>query len=319
MLKYHDGYLFFVNYTIHGQIITIYDVTDSTNPFFVGESSPFGYATTEDDGVRLMYFPSPTLMITCGAKLRVWDISDLISITCLSAHYYKPFFYPTTPISDHIYCKGLAFHPDEPCFLIALSYGNTGNIFLVSYTDPTNLSLIDFDLTSFATYQSSLIIGSMNSLVSNGCYPCFSSGSQTFEIINWTQADTPIFGQKLYLPDRDNIGIYPHLVQYKSNEILVYQTLSGLINTSDLTTVKYLTDCYTERSIYAKYEPQFLNNYLFFLEKEVIVQQGVYYYVNVMKITDIDPANNKNLLWMISLTSLIPIITIPLLIKRRLK
>ncbi|MBN1328922.1 MAG: hypothetical protein JXA54_05565 [Candidatus Heimdallarchaeota archaeon] len=315
MLKYYNDHIFLINYTYKGQYIRIYNVVDSNSPYLVGQSEPFDYATSEDSGVYLMYFPGNNLMFTCGASLRIWDISDLTNITCLTYFYYNEYFYDDH-IEDVIKCKGLAFHPNEKYFLIAVGFWNGGDIFLINFEDPSNLVNINFDKASFVTNQSCIPYCPLNSLIGNGYYPCFTAGSQTLEVINWTNAIQPAYGRKIFLPERERLDHYPKLVLFDFNELLVYQILSGLIDVADYNNIKYLTECNTDRSIYTLYEPQFLDNYLIFLETDVIVQEGTFHYVTIMKINDVgNDKNNK--LWLLTLTSLIPIIGLPILIKRK--
>ncbi len=113
---------------------------------------------------------------------------------------------------------------------------------MFDYSNPTNISRIDFLLGTFEANESSISGGTKNGLVSNGYYPCFGSGSSSIELINWTDASQPVFGATFRLPSRRENYWKIKLTSYKENQIFIYNIISGIIDFSNLTNIKYLTE-----------------------------------------------------------------------------
>lgn len=318
VMQYHNGNLFTIKFTIDGQRICVYSVTSENDLIFVNQSEPFEYASGSDDGVKYMFFPKNDLLVTCGVKIRFWDISDIYNITKLSDYYYNDLLYGGA-VGESISCAGLAFHPIENKLLIAVNYyPYQGRIHLLDYVDPTNISVIDFSLNSFTSNQSSIRLSTKGGLVSNGYYPCFVSGANTLEVMNWTEASQPKFGVKYVMPDRDTVDVNPKIVKTTDNQVLIYQILTGVIDVSNFNDVKYITETNTSKNLFSYYQPVIKDNFVFCLDwKPAIHQQGVTFFLSVWKVSENN--TSKNNLWLLSLTSLLPIsiITGVVIIKRR--
>ena len=181
---------------------------------------------------------------------------------------------------------------NEEKLLIALNRGTaTGDIFLVDYSNASDVVLIDFDLDDFNANGSSIRISIKNGFISNDYFPCF-IGGLGLEVINWTIASNPKFGVSLVLPNKDKIGIYPKPILYEKNKILIYDILSGIIDISDLSNIHYITECNTDSSLSCLFSPQIIRNNIFSLEREYIHQEGIFYYLKVRTINTIENKRN---------------------------
>ncbi|TET28844.1 MAG: hypothetical protein E3J70_08645 [Candidatus Heimdallarchaeota archaeon] len=283
IMKYHNGYLFTLYFTYQGQRFRVYSITPENDIIYVNRSVPFNYASGTDSGVKFMYFPSDDLMITCGGKIRLWDISDLNNLTCLSDYFYTDLLFGGS-FGEQVTCAGLAFHPDEEKFLIDVNYVHTGQIFLVDYSNPSNLSVIDFNLESFDTNQSALKISTKYSLISNNYYPCFTTDAY-LETINWLNASEPTFRSRYQLPRGDDPLLKIRLVLYDDNKILVYRKISGIIDVSDSENNEYITEYNTSRSIYSYYQPAIKDDFIFCLNWKLrVIGESITYYITIWKV-----------------------------------
>lgn len=314
IMKYHNGYLFSIYFTYQGQRIRVYSITPDNEIIYVNQSDPFDYTSGTDSGVKFMYFPKNDLMITCGAKIRLWDITNLNNITCLSDYFYDDLLYGGS-FGEQVTCAGLAFHPDEEKFLIAVNYVHTGQIFLVNYTNTTNLSVIDFNLDSFDSNQSALKIGTKYGLTSNNYYPCFTTGAY-LETINWFNASKPKFRSRYQLPIGDDPLLKIKITLYDENKILIYRKISGVMDISEPENNKYITEYKTSRSLYSYYQPIIKDAFIFCLDWKTVIGEGSTYYISIWKVSE--NISSKNNLWLLSLTSLLPVaILTGLIIKKR--
>ncbi|MHA1309206.1 MAG: hypothetical protein ACTSQN_18210 [Candidatus Heimdallarchaeota archaeon] len=320
IIKYHNGYLFTVNLTTSGQYIKVYTITPENDIEFVNETEPFDYTSDMDNAVNHVFFPKDGLMITCGGRFRCWDISDLNNITSLSSYNFYELIIGHW-IGEAIIYAGIALHPDEDVFLLAGNYAEhaNGEVHLFDYSDPTNITKIDFPLETFEQNSSTLRIATKNSLVSNGYYPYFSTGAQTLEVINWQNAYNPIFGHKSLLPSRDNVDVYPKFVNYEHNTTLVFDILSGIVNFSDFNDVHYLSECNTDKSLQTYYNPLIFNDYIYCMNPYFVHGVGVRYYLYIYEISNTSPNGGvaPNNLQYLAFLALIPIIIIPILLFKK--
>ncbi|NHJ40679.1 MAG: hypothetical protein FK731_11655 [Asgard group archaeon] len=316
VMEYHDEHLFFVNFTLYGQILKVYQIGEDNSATFIGESEPFDWATEEDEAIELMYFPKEGLMITCNPFLRFWDISDLSNITCLSCFEYDTLL-RGADLGVKVECSGIAFHPEEEMFLISINYSITGEIYLVDYSNPVNPVVVDIDLTEFNENESTIRVTTKYGLISNEYNPCFISGL-ILELFNWENASKPKFGVKYRLPSYNVFGIYPNLILYEKDELLIYNVLSGLVNVSDLSAIKYDTECNTSKSLYFLQRPIINNNYIYSLERERIWDEGVYYYLSIRQVKSYtNNIETQKSLWALSSLLIVPIVVIPIIIKKK--
>jgi len=314
-IKYHNGYLFTINVTNDGQVIRVYTVTNDNELIFVNDSEPFDYADFPDTYVNEMFITENDLLFTFGVKVRCWDISDFNNITCLFSSPLDEMFFDYY-ITDTIDFAGVAFHPNETKFLLAGNYREhqNGEIHLFDYTNPSNISRVDFSLETFEANESRIRDGLKNGLISNDLYPCFGTGSSSIEIINWTSVSQPVFGMKFILPNRDDIFWHIKLTSFKKNQVIIYNILSGLIDFSYFDDVKYLTEYDGSKlNFEALREPQIMKDYIFFLEDDFVYGEGHHYYLSIHKVNNvdkIDDPNNKNLVYL----AFISLIILPILI-----
>ncbi|MHA1127086.1 MAG: hypothetical protein ACTSO7_16640 [Candidatus Heimdallarchaeota archaeon] len=289
-IKYHNGYLFTIFENAIGQIIRVFEVTTDNQLVYVNESEAFEWAGAHEFYVREMIFTDNNLLFTFGlTRLRCWDISDLNNITCLFTSKLNDMFldYPPTEAIDF---TGVAFHPNETKMLITGNYRihQTGKIKLFDYSNPSNITRIDFSLDSFVSNESYLIGANIFGLVSNGHYPCFGSGTSNLEMINWTNTFQPVFCTKYQMPRSSHL-FQTKMTLFMINQILVYNILSGVVDFSQLDNIHYLNQPDgSTYSLQALREPQILNDYIFFLEDEYISGDGYHYYLSIYKVTPND-------------------------------
>lgn len=113
-MVFHNGHLFFYKYSYLAEGILVYKIAADNTATFVGKSPRFG------DTLTHLYFPQEGVMLGCGRGLTFWDISDLTNITQISSYSFADFLWGFTPQGD-LQCAGVAFHPNEPYFLIAIN------------------------------------------------------------------------------------------------------------------------------------------------------------------------------------------------------
>ncbi|MHA1185879.1 MAG: hypothetical protein ACTSSK_03250 [Candidatus Heimdallarchaeota archaeon] len=319
-IKYRNGCLFTIIATGSGQKIRVFTISPTNELVYVNESEPFDWTTDPDFYVNEMVFTNNNLLFTFAYKLRCWDISDLNNISCLFSSSLADMFldYPPTEAIDF---SGVAFHPNETKMLITGNYRNhpTGEIKLFDYSNPSNITRIDFSTETFDPYESTIIGSSKDGIVSNGYYPCFSSGSSVLEVMNWTNASQPVFGSKFRLPSSRENYWKIKLTSFKENQIFIYNIISGIVDFSDLTNIKYLTeyDGYV-LNFEALREPQIMNDYIYFLEDDYVHEEGHHYYLSIYEVNDAnnDHPKNKNLAYLAFL-GLLLIIPIVIIIKRK--
>ncbi len=319
-IKYHNGYLFamYIPPTVDGQVIRVFEVNENNELIFINETEKFFFTIDSDAYVNEMIFTDNNLLLTFGKSMFwCWDISDLHNITCEFSSPLTDMFFDS-PIGESIDFVGLAIHPNETKMLIAGKYRDhpTGDFKLFDYSNPSNISRIDFDLDTFTSNQSTRL-GTRIGLVSNGFYPCFGSGTSFLEVINWTNANQPVFGTIFQMPSSSHL-LQTKMTAFSENRLLIYNILSGVVDFSKLDNIQFITE--PDGSIYsleALREPQIMNDYIFFLEDEFISGEGNHYYLSVHKINDniVDKPNNKNLAYL-ALISLI-LIPIPFAIKKK--
>ncbi|MHA1451158.1 MAG: hypothetical protein ACTSP4_17290 [Candidatus Hodarchaeales archaeon] len=319
-IKYHNGYLYTINVTNEGQVIRVYTVTNDNILIFINESEPFDYADFPDTYVNEMFLTENDLLFTFGVKVRCWDISNLNNISCLFTSSLADMIldYPPTEAIDF---TGVAFHPNETKMLITGNYRNhpTGEIKLFDYSNPSNISRIDFSTETFDPYESTIIGSSKEGIVSNGFYPCFSSGSSVIEVMNWSDASQPVFGSNFRLPSRRDIFWKIKLTSFKENQIFIYNIISGIVDFSNLDNIRYLTeyDGYV-LNFEALREPQIFDDYIFFLEDDYVYSEGHHYYLSIYKINNAEENSDKNNLAYLAFLSLLVLIPIPIIyIKKR--
>jgi len=320
-IKYHNGYLFVINAISGGQVIRVYSVTSNNELVYVNESEAFDWTANPDFYVSELVITKNNLLFTFGYIVRCWNISDFNNITCLFSSDLVDLFFDY-PFSEAIDFAGVVFHPNETKFLLAGNYREhqNGEIHLFDYSNPSNISRVDFSLETFEDNESRLRGGTKNGLVSNGYYPCFGSSSAILEVINWTNASQPVFGTKYRFPSRDDIFWHLKLALFKENQVLIYNILSGLIDFSNFDDVKYLTEHDgTKLNFEALREPQIMNNYIFFLEDDFVYGEGHHYYLSIHKVNDVIEENTKkdNLVYLAFISLILLIIPI-IFIKRRL-
>ncbi|MHA1401882.1 MAG: hypothetical protein ACTSQE_16145 [Candidatus Heimdallarchaeaceae archaeon] len=314
-IKYHNGFLYTINVTNEGQVIRVYTVTNDNVLVFVNESVPFDYADFPETYVNELFITDNDLLFTFGVKVRCWDISNFNNISCLFSSPLDEMFFDYY-ISDTIDFAGVAFHPNETKFLLAGNYREhqNGEIHLFDYSNPINISRIDFSLETFNVNESRIRDGLKNGLISNSYNPCFGTSSSSIEIINWTSATQPVFGKKFNLPSRDDIFWHIKLALFKDNQVLIYNILSGLIDISNFDDINYLTEYDGSKlNFKALREPQIINDFIFFLEDDFDYSEGHKYYLSIHKVNDtesITDSENKNLAYLAFISLILLLIPI---------
>ncbi|MHA1185281.1 MAG: hypothetical protein ACTSXA_00220 [Candidatus Heimdallarchaeota archaeon] len=324
MIKYHNGYLFTIDATGSGQIIKVYSITPTNELIYVNESEPFDWTTDPDFYVNELVITDNDLLFTFAYNVRCWDISDLNNITCLFSSTIADMFFDGSYRPTHDFV-GIAFHPIDKKFLLAGNdrrsyYG--GEIHLFDYSNPVNITRIDFSLETFIANDSRIQDGRKNGLVSNGFYPCFGTTTSSIEVINWTEASQPIFGVEYVLPSRDDYSWQMKLSILNNTRILVYNILSGIIDFSDWNNVHYITEYDGSKITMSAYqEPKILTDYIFFLERQLDNDYSSHYYLSIHKANEniINNNSDNNLAYLAFLSLLLIPLSLIILYKTKNK
>ncbi|MHA1126373.1 MAG: hypothetical protein ACTSO7_12580 [Candidatus Heimdallarchaeota archaeon] len=320
-IKYQNGFLYTIYENVDGQVIRIFEVTNDNQLVYVNESEAFEYAGDHEYYISELIVRNNLLFTFGKTIIRCWDISDLNNITCLFSSAIRDLFFEGSYRPTHDFV-GAAFHPVETKFLLAGNDRRTyygGEIHLFDYSIPSNISRIDFALETFASNGSKIRDGRKNGLVSNGLYPCFGSSTTSFEVINWTNASQPIFGLKYQMPSRDDIFWHMKLALFNETKIFVYHILSGIIDFSDWNNVQYITEYEGSFiTMNAYQEPQIYCNHIFYLEKKIISGEGTKYFLTIYHlINNQENKPDKNNLAYLAFLSLILLIPLPFIIKKK--
>lgn len=305
---FYNGHLFTANTSHSGEKINIFTVNNNKIQF-VGNSCLF--QSTVDN----FYFANNNLMITTGGLIIFWDISDLQNITKLVEIQYDEFFYGGI-FAEIFGCAGIAFHPDESLLLFAINRGSSfGEIFLVDYSNASNPVIIDFDTYGYPI-DSTIKMGYKNGLVSNRYYPCFLSSVNILEVLNWTNATQPQYGNRYRLSTTTVHSNFPKIRRLAPDKILVYRRNSGIVDISDLNNIKYLTDHNTSVSLFSFNLPGINNEYIYCLD-DFGHHLSSPFFIKIWRITSINTNPKK---WTkVAYLALLPLIVIPPLLIRRVK
>lgn len=309
-IRFFKGHLFTVNASHSGEKISIFTVNN--NKFqLVGNSSLF--MSTVDN----FYFANDNLMITTGGRLIFWDISDLQNITKLVELRLDHFFYGLS-LAEVLSCVGIAFHPDEPVMLLAINRGSSfGELKLVDYSYPSNPVLVDFDSSGFPI-DSTIKMGYKNGLVSNGCYPCLLSSTNILEVLNWTNATQPLFGNRFRLSTTTVQTNFPKIQRLAPDRILVYRRNSGIVDISDLNNIRYLTDHNITVSLFSFNLPIINNEFIYCLDSSPLGHTfSRPFFIKTWRIT---PSNTNPKKWTkLAYLAMLPLIVVPFILIRRAK
>ncbi|MHA1126678.1 MAG: hypothetical protein ACTSO7_13260 [Candidatus Heimdallarchaeota archaeon] len=319
-IKYQNGFLYTIFENVVGQVIRIFEVTNDNQLIYVNESDAFEYAGDHEYYISELIIKNNLLFTFGKTIIRCWDISDLNNITCLFSSAIRDMFFEGSYRPTHDFV-GVAFHPVEAKFLLAGNDRRTyygGEIHLFDYSNPSNISRIDFSLESFNANDSRIQDGRKNGFVSNGLYPCFGTTTSSIEVINWTDASQPIFGFEYILPSRDDYSWQMKLSILNNTQILVYNILSGIIDFSDWDNIRYITEYDGSKITMDAYqEPQIMGNYIFFLEHQLDSNYASHYYLSIYQVNDniIENLDKSNLPYLAFLSLLL--IPLPIILRKK--
>lgn len=161
-------------------------------------------------------------------------------------------------------------------------------------------------------------MGYKNGLVSNGCYPCLLSSTNILEVLNWTNATQPLFGNRFRLSTTTVQTNFPKIQRLAPDRILVYRRNSGIVDISDLNNIRYLTDHNITVSLFSFNLPIINNEFIYCLDSSPPGHTfSRPFFIKTWRIT---PSNTNPKKWTkLAYLALLPLIVVPFILIRRMK